>query len=129
MGGEFKPGRAAFVSFRNPGSKLSLFVEPKPGGKESMRLVNAGGCEVVRAEGETPTPSPGLALALANPTNSIRTPIGMMRILITVVDRLSDNKYRKTIQNSFRQNWRRCNIPEASRFGRVPSLDCLYSCQ
>jgi hypothetical protein len=96
---------------------VSLFVGPKPGGKESMKLVNAGGCGVGRSKRETPTPSPGLALA--SPTNSIKTQIGMMRILFTVVDLSLDNEYRKIIQNPFRQNRRRCNIPQPYRFGRI----------
>ena len=120
MGGERKPGRAAFVSFRILGSKPSWFVGLKLGGKESMKLVNAGGCDAMRAEGETRTPSPGLALTLANPTNSIKMPIEMIRILFTVVDLLSDSQYRKTIQNPFRQNLRHCrNMFQTSRFERV----------
>jgi hypothetical protein len=86
MDRELKLGRAEFVSFIIPGSKVSLFVGPKTGGRESMKLVNAGGCGAMRTEFETPTPSPGLALAPANPTSSIKTPIGMMCILFTVVD-------------------------------------------
>ncbi|HWY29760.1 MAG TPA: hypothetical protein VNX46_03335 [Candidatus Acidoferrum sp.] len=84
-----------------------------------MKLVNAGGCDVMRAEGKTPTPSSGLALVLANPTNSSKPLIEMMRIIFTVVCFGLDNKYSQIIQNPFRQCLRQCKMLPVSRFGRV----------